>query len=653
MDASLPLLTPEEIAAHAPLSIRRVVLSLMSYFLFFTDIPRSGYGFQTIPYPAISTNQYSLYGPDNYRVAKINHNTASGGFDGLDDDDEPISSVDVWLYKFDTTSVGMRSLIQHFAPGAWDPCLAYKTTCATPTIDIQKVFTMLDNLMDVMVAQTTSSVMLRVESYLLDKVYDLLAPFVFQEKHWQTIRGQIFDNPANVSVCHASSGTMPFFCQLTWSNYTQLGGTPTTVVLLANYIQEIAQSYSTLDNQTLQLLVVENIVDFTPDTGGAVDTAIRNFEVVTLFRVQTCDGPCVTTTIEDYRFEGNILSTNAPTWYRTLRLLRFACGLLSRATGLPVFLKCIFNNEICRSVEIGSVLMVTSLSIWFPVALFVIAHAIDSPMVYQDSAAEWASIMGTVSFTPIQVMTIVTCHMRNVWLLCLLSKILLLFYPVQALAMHGVPGIRGYAFISASFLSIYLGIRVRSARSTELLQVTTVPPSVHSGLLKISTSLPCQLSTGGLWLDVKTLFFSGLFVLVYLRFKFKHVLHIPTHVPHSALVFGSSLLFSTSWFGSLLDPTSGDRNNRVSVGRNLARDRHVVKALMNLAWMTDPFLLIYVLWQAPMVHLYEHKATKESFLHPLPLKLMAASRNVDPEAFQLVGNNPLMGLPWSVRLLVE
>ncbi|KAF0684443.1 Aste57867_23584 [Aphanomyces stellatus] len=660
--------TPREISAHAPLTARRVLLALISYALFFTDIPRSGYGFKTIPFPVVSTNQYSVFGPYNYRVIKIELNSSSSKLSGVDFNDRPLPSLDVWLYKFDTTSVGMRSMMEYLAPDAWDACLAYKSPCPTPTLDIATVFSMLDGLVNVMAA-ASRPVLLRVESYFLDKMYDALTPFMYQEKRWQTIQGVFYHNPTNESVCQ--SPVRPLMCQLAWSNFNDLYETPTTQVeTLADYVQAKAKGYTLQSNQSLQLVLLENMVGDLATTGGTINAALRSFDIVTIFRVQTCerDGICTTTSLEDYRFEGGILTTNSLTWYRTLRLLRLTGQLYNVVRVLALLFVCYallrddpdFELASTSVKLIGVVKMalrvpcqVVIYGSWFPMFVFAVAHAIDSTMVYQYSVSEWTSILGDVSFTLFDILTIVSCHMRNVWFLCLLSKIYLLSYPIHALANNGVPGVRGYAFISASFLSIFFGIRVKSIRSTELLQVLAVPPSSHIGLLKISANLPCQLNPGGLWLDLKTLLMSGVFILVVLRIRFKNVLQVPTIVPHGALVYGSPLLFSTSWFGSLLDPVSVDAHNRIDDVQHLGRRRQVVTMLMNLAWMTDPVLYVFVLLDDPMVHVYKCKATKVIFLHPLPLKWMAIWKDEAVESFDLIGKHHLMDLPWTDRLSVE
>ncbi|KAF0684442.1 Aste57867_23583 [Aphanomyces stellatus] len=656
-----------EIGAHAPLSARRVLLALFSYILFFTDIPRSGYGFKTIPYTSVSTNQYSLYGPYNYRVVKIERNTTSGMFSSVDGKDNPLPSVDLWLYKFDTTSVGMRSMMQYFAPDTWDPCLAYTKTCPMSNLDVATVFSMLDGLVNALAA-ASRPVLLRVESYFLDKMYDTMSPFMYREKRWQTIQGFIFENPINVSMCEAM--TRPTMCQLPWSNYTHLGSPSTTVRFMSDYVQTRARAYILQPNQTLKLVVLESMVDNIATTGGMIDTGVRNFDIVTIFRIQTCgwDGSCMTTTLEDFRFEGAILNTNTLAWYRTLRLLRFTGQLYNVLRVLALLVGCyaLLQHDSDFAVAPVSAKLVEVLKMglrvpcqvvvygsWLPVSLFVVAHTIDSIMVYQYSASKWTSILGTVSFTMFDIVTAGTCHMRNVWLLCVLSKLCLLVYPTRSFAMHGVPGVRGYAFFSASFLSIFLGMRVKAVRNTQLLQVLEIPQSSHLGLLKISAKIPCHLSPGGLWLDLKTLLMSGVFVLIILRIRFKNVLQVPTIVPHGALVYGSPLLFSTSWFGSLLDPVTIDSLNRVVDVQHLGQRRPVETILMNLAWMTDPILYVCVLLKDPMVHMFEHKATKEIFLHPLPLKWMAIWKNETAESFHLIGKHHLMDLPWTDRLCVE
>ncbi|KAF0694940.1 Aste57867_14219 [Aphanomyces stellatus] len=257
------------------------------------------------------------------------------------------------------------------------------------------------------------------------------------------------------------------------------------------------------------------MVDYIHDTGGVVDTPNRDFHVVALFRVQMCNQ------------EGTgILDTNAVTWYQTLRLLRIVGQLYHtwrvvtlligsyavQVASNPAFARASVATKLRRVVALGhnttQGVTYTEMGLglrvpcqvvvhgsWLPVTLFAVAHAIDSPMLYRYTTDKWASVAGAMTLSYIDIMTILSSHMRNIWLMTLAAKITLLSYSLEHLATHGVPGVRGNALISASFITISLTVRLKSIRSTQILQVHSSPPSDHLGLVRVITSLPFQLRT--------------------------------------------------------------------------------------------------------------------------------------------------------------
>ncbi|KAF0694937.1 Aste57867_14216 [Aphanomyces stellatus] len=657
--------TLDDIAADVPLSWRRILLAISSYLLFFTDIPRSGYGFRTIPYPAVSTHKYSLFAY-NYRIAKIHRNTTTGVFAGFNGSDSAISSVPVWAYKFDSTSVGLRTFVHQFDPSSWDPCLAYESTCASQTLNISTVFAMVDAVVTVIASQPRP-VAYSVQFLLVDHIDHIFSVGMFAPKQWRVVQGHLFHNPTQDSICDPTSPTTPHFCHLPWSNFQHLGAGLSPLHEIADYVRAKAQTYSLGPNQTLQVAVIVSTPGFIRDAGGIADASTKFYDVVALFRVQTCDNAtCTTDTVEDYRFEGSILDTNSLMWYRTVRLLRFVGQMYNICRVVALFYGCytVVRSEPQYASVSARVLATFQLGLripvqvviygsWLPVLLFVIAHTIDSTMLYTDIYTRWISVLGSASLSPIDIVQVLSCHMRNVWLVSLVAKLSLLPASIDTQRVHGVLGVRGYVIILASFLSIFLDTRVDAIRSTMMQQVTVIPPSLHFALLRITTSLPFQRNNNGIWLDFKTLVLSGFVVFLILRVKFKHAVLVPTSVPHCVLIYSSSLLFSTSWFGAILDPLV-DKEGRVqSVTGFHNKGRQSVHSLMNLAWMTDPLLYAMVRWRSPAVYLYKRIGTHETFYHPLPLKMMAKWKDEDEDMFALVEKRPFVALSWGDQIRVE
>ncbi|KAF0694941.1 Aste57867_14220 [Aphanomyces stellatus] len=662
----------DDIEAHGPLTWQRVVLALISYALFLTDIPRSGYGFHVLPFPQVSTNMYSIFGPYNYRIAKISRDATSSTIVGQDDLG-PLTSAAVWSYKFDTTSIGMRAILHRLAPHAWDACFAYAINCPTPSLDLPQVFSMLDTLVDVM-ARTTAPMMFMVEHHYVDHLQHILVPGVFKERQWRVVQGHVFNltnSLTNESICHAPTSFT--FCYLPWSNFQAFGPGLTSVGHVANHIRAHAESYLLSANQTLVVLVIESTVDDNHDAGGVIDTATKDFDVVTIFRVQTCDSrACHTDILDDYRYEGSMLSTNAPTYYRTLRLLRFVGQVYNSLRLVALFVGCFVvvrhNPSFAASSGLAKLLSTLKLGLrvpcqmvvygsWFPVLLFVVSHTIDCTMVYSFSNDKWKSILGQMNMSLVDVLWILSCHMRNVWVLSLISKIVLhATHSTESLVHFGIPGVRGYVLAITSCLSVFFNIRLVSLRSTQLVDVALVPPSLHLGLLRTAHGLPYQMSNSGLWLDTKNLFFAGLVVLVILRLRFNHPIFVRAVVPHAVIVYANPLLFSTSWFGAVLDPHTSvtlDGSSRVASVRTMTKSRHAVHVLMNMAWMTDPCLFVHLLWQNPMVYTYEEPDSIVQFDHPLPPKQMQLWKADDSTSYVLVRKQPLLDLPWRRRIHIE
>ncbi|EQC31423.1 hypothetical protein SDRG_11022 [Saprolegnia diclina VS20] len=100
--------------ADIPLTWRRVVLACSSYVLFFTDIPRSGFGFKTLPpgYRAATESLYANFGPYNYPIM-----TMTKQLNGSVTGSVPLAKV--WSYKFDTCSLGLRTVVSQRNVSGW------------------------------------------------------------------------------------------------------------------------------------------------------------------------------------------------------------------------------------------------------------------------------------------------------------------------------------------------------------------------------------------------------------------------------------------------------------------------------------------------------------------------------------------------------
>ncbi|GLE03106.1 hypothetical protein PINS_up011985 [Pythium insidiosum] len=99
-----------------PFSWRRFVISLTSYSLLLSDAFRSGFAVTNLnAYAVVEPSAIVEFGP--YAYPGIHLTLANATRETLHPS---------WLYKFDTTSITMRSVVQALQVASWPPCLLYR-----------------------------------------------------------------------------------------------------------------------------------------------------------------------------------------------------------------------------------------------------------------------------------------------------------------------------------------------------------------------------------------------------------------------------------------------------------------------------------------------------------------------------------------------
>ncbi|KAF0690646.1 Aste57867_17952 [Aphanomyces stellatus] len=669
----------DDLDSSVPLSWWRIFTVLFAYALFFTDIPRSGFGYNNMPYPTVAPSLYQLFGPFNYTVTKLASpdGTPTRAAYGNGPTGAP-ATASVWAYKFDTTSVGLRAVMTHFAPSQWPPCLHYAIACDDAVLSPPTVFAMLDGFVDVV--QSRGPSLLRVQYMYNDQLHHAMSIGAFMEKEWRSVSSRLYNASTIANLCQPYQGGLPLFCHLTSTfMHNRLRGTN-----LAAMIQTRAAQVVLRPTQTLDIALVESIGDVRYFSGGLVNVRYLDYDVVTVTRVQTCNVTCHTESIEDYRFEGGLVTTNTPAWFKTLRLLRLLGQTYNVVRTLSLFFGCYYARY-DRSLSCRLNLYRASQAIlripaqvviygsWVPVAMFAIAHWIDAPMLYFYATRGWDSILGKLNMKFWDVVTLLTCHMRNVWVMNLVAKAMLLNYEQQHAARQSrnLPGVRGYLLALVSLVSVGYDVRVPYLRNTHILATSRIPPGVYFGLARHVVGAPQDLgyfvhhglvllpwvSYGGLWIDIKSLVVSGSVIYVLLRTRLRHPLWEKTTVPIAALVYSNSLFFSTCWYGGLVD-LLGPTKMRFATAPlrseiQVAAHQVVSFKLMNIAWMTDPIHFLHVAWNQPLVFVYEDLDSRRVFCHPLALRAMAKSKGRSKREFILLDVMPLAEMPWHKQVCCE
>ncbi|OQR84211.1 hypothetical protein ACHHYP_13713 [Achlya hypogyna] len=655
---------PQGPDAHVPLTWRRVLLAVMSYCLFFTDVPRSGVGLSSLPYPAATSTLCSYFGPYAYLVVDIAR-TASGTFFGKTSAGASTTTT-VWSYKYDTCSIGMRTFVQTLNISHWHPCLLYEEACAGMTLEISAVFRMLDNFVDSLVETQTS----RVEYFFHDSLSDYFSFGQFSNKQHRTVRSHYIDAP--VDICDPQLGAArPYFCQEIWANFATMGSKKVSAV--SSHIQSrMRLQRDSMDSsvQRLDMVIVDSIQDTQNWVGGFSIVSSSSYDVVTVLRVQNCSDVtkqrnCTTVRLVDYRYEGGAMSTNVVYWFRLVRLLRIAAQSYNVLRVVCLFAGCYAAAAPPVPSKTAKVIaacasffriptQVVIYGSWCPVALFAIAHAIDSTALYFTIVKSFSALDGMISSSLDNVMyliTMLTCHMRNVWVLSFIAKMIL--YWADRYNRRGVLGVRGYILPLISLLSIVFDVRWNGARNTNLVLSGGTVGSPSEAFARQLKGLPHDVRYSGLILDMRN--FIVAFVVVRIGLYFSSVTSVLARsaVPSVAVAYANPSMFSTSWKSLFVDSAEGS----ISPAQMQPSTDHLTRPpehrLMNITWMTDPIeCAALYLWSRPRIFCYRHKATGTLVYHPLGWDELKRVEEVPTFSamYEFHSETMLTALPWRDRI---
>ncbi|EQC31421.1 hypothetical protein SDRG_11020 [Saprolegnia diclina VS20] len=656
--------TEHDIDVDIPLTWRKVLLTVGSYFLFFTDIPRSGLGFATLPagYVSATETTYVDFGPYHYPIITMLR-LPNGSIVASS------PTAKVWSYKFDTCSVGLRTLVTSRSMTSWDPCFLYAADCPATTVDPPTLFPMLDDVVSSIAQLPTAA--WRINYLFADNINDFFSFGPFKERDWRSVMTHYVPT-SRTRICDPTHLPRPCFCDQLWTNFGALG------VEGIGWIVDDMQSKLRLqedriDNKTqrIDMAIVESFDDFRAWSGGVAKAYASPFDVVALLRVQNCsDVPartnCSTVFLADYRYEGGVGRTNTLYWYGIAHALRLvgqmynivrACTLLAgcyyaRCTEdkyLNASLRQRLLGALCTGLRIPAQVIIYGS--WLPVLLFAIAHLIDSPFLYFTIYMDLGTLNGSTRFVPSQIYTfwvLLTCHMRNVWVLSLVTKGILL--AVDRHRRQTILGFRGYLLPVVSFLSVLFEIRLIVLRNTHVLRIVPAHPSGLTLFVRELHSIPSNFKFWGVYSDVKNLFISWCAVYLVFGGLLGQPLSFHTNVPNSVLRFGSRSMFSTSWH--TVAPHGSLYHSRVQCHGRVSAARRSLHALVHIAWMTDPLQYVLLLWTQPVVFRYRVAPSNHIIYHALPWRELRRLHG-DVDHLEGVGQALLMKLPWRERIYCQ
>ncbi|DAZ98975.1 TPA: hypothetical protein N0F65_000507 [Lagenidium giganteum] len=583
-----------------PFLWRRSLVFVFSYALLLSDVIRSGLGIRSFAYAArVEPEVFVYFGPYNYTGTKIvasdlNHTGT------------------VWSYKYDSTSMGMRGFAEFFN-ASWSSCLFYKSTCESDTIPFSVISQMLESLVERVVNHSTYAINAKevrhqrpVSTSLLtycvwlDRFHHYLLPEVFlsprrrlnQALHYDEAMLKKFPDLC-YSAARAKNTPRPYFCDELWSNYRRScnPAKPKCVAVgtIQRHMQQRMQWHRLkFPNSSFNLTIIESMEAITKS--GVAMAGRKSFDVISIIRARTCDdsgGSCSTVMIEDYRYEGVWVASDAPTWFPLVATLRIMGQVYVWCRLLMLVSTCWYyctHSTIRRNRSILSCIVVTTRLLFqipsqnviygsfFPTFCYVLSHAVDSSMAYELVAENFTTLNGLLQLKMTTFLQLSAVQMRNVWVLSLAAYVFVLIQTHRGHWTHsaGILGLRGYAIslvASLSLLTHYRALVFRDSRVLHMEEVVSGRPLQIKTHLFRSLSHPEMVIFGADMIDLKCILctlmciagvtlFSRIIELVGLLWTRQSIKSLPedgfflkttTFVPYSVGPIIPTTAFTVNW----------------------------------------------------------------------------------------------------------
>ncbi|KAL4172305.1 hypothetical protein KRP22_007469 [Phytophthora ramorum] len=506
------LLPQPDIPGCIALSKLRCLVTLVSFALLVTDIPRTGLGVRNLleyyPVPFMPSTAVR-FGPVDYPIThiwRVDNSTddvnASETFVGLKGV-QPMSAVRAWPYQHDTISVGLRGAVELLNVTEFPDFLLYKGQQATnpdTLIGLSTIFTMLDAFMTAARAEllrednTYSTLRFATKHNWIDRLHHYVVRFASKNPAWRVHSLHVVSIPRkaqSLAICSNAGNTKrsslrPRFCNHPgiWKCPHPLDPSLPAVRLWDHMdlrLQALKQRYPDLE---LDVVLLSSQRFST--TSGVMRSTYYNYEaleVALLTRGRRCveletnssSEPkvvtCTTVFVDDHRYERDTVQTNVIDWYGIISVLRggaqayvwirlalliYGASVAARqeAAGCPQSQP----RSVCLSVVAivfripFEVIVYSSL---LPVTGYVVALLLDGSFadIFLDSY--WTAVGGTINIGLVTFLRTTAVQMRNVWLLALVVTVVV--FAVKKTRGHwsdGTPGIRGLVISFTSTLTI-------------------------------------------------------------------------------------------------------------------------------------------------------------------------------------------------------
>uniref|UniRef100_K3X342 Uncharacterized protein n=1 Tax=Globisporangium ultimum (strain ATCC 200006 / CBS 805.95 / DAOM BR144) TaxID=431595 RepID=K3X342_GLOUD len=497
---------PSDIDRCIRFSLLRCVVSLCSFALVMTDIPRTGLGLRSMSdhFEPVSTETVMYFGPYAYQVAHVDRNASGDTLEYAGTcEGERIDALDLWAHKYDSLSISTRALAEHLSVSAYPRCVLYLEPCVGDVLGLQTAFTMLDELVTHFAATRSRDsprdvLTFATQSLWVDRLHHFLVKPAWKHKERRVHSVQYFAPSSKQLYTHfcddavSNHLTRPFICDapILWRcDHPELGPsmqhpelefdlmmiTSRTVLRSSNWLVLPSVYYS---SGNLEISTIVRGRECSPHKAtDSSDTLIR----------------CTTVLVDDYRYERAIVESDASQWFIFTSVLRAAGQLYIWVRIVLLWLGCFKARSAEKKLRAARLrahilctwqtfLKIPSHMIvygsWVPVTCYAFAHYIDCALTHLINDNMWASVNGVIDFDPVQYVLVASIQMRSIWFLSLVVKVAVIsngyFLGSQTTRWNprdGIVGICGTLIGIVAGLTVFGPLRARGFRDLSVLEI--------------------------------------------------------------------------------------------------------------------------------------------------------------------------------------
>ncbi|KAJ0394741.1 hypothetical protein P43SY_004043 [Pythium insidiosum] len=456
------LLPRTDIGSDIPFSLLRCCLFIVSVTLVATDIPRAGLGLRALienRYERSEPNRVIYFGPYEYAVIHVNRTQeeeyigSATVFEEKSLPEDQVLSARVWTYKFDTTSIVLRGLMQvlDLTDREVPRCLLdYDSVCETSEFSLPEVFAITDALLGRLASRaqakpaerraTPFKLAFETRYLWLDRLHHVLAHQLLQltEQRWRyhTVHWFVADAERSLPRVCGQPKNRPLLCDETSIYECTFRGERMRVA------EQLDRRLAVLRSRYPSLRLEVAVLYTTEQTTRRVPLAVAHLHRMTEMNVlvRGRDAANRTVFIDDYRMLAQ--------GYVWLRLIFLSVGCYVARRSEPG------HDELGRWELIrlsamtlvrvpGHVVVYGSV---FPISCYVLAHFIDCNVIHLIVDITWASINGIYELDLKKYLVMATIQLRCTWILALLLQLMVALRTLRRFGWSPPQGVLGDHF---------------------------------------------------------------------------------------------------------------------------------------------------------------------------------------------------------------